>query len=295
MFSLSLSPLVSCPSTRCTLYRYSPMNETKSLYVNDTLPRPKTATEQHWKDLPWFFNEHNEGRRRWKNRFDSEENYQDKLKNLYRMATEVDAVVGAVIDELKAQGVYDNTLLIFTTDNGNLHGEHGLAEKWYPWEESIRVPLVVQDPRMPENQRGTRNAEFTLSVDLAPTILQAAQIPVPSYMQGRDLSMLYRSPLETAKTWRQDFFYEWTQGENNAAEGHNKFDHIPAVFALIRRDWKYYYWPQIKYEQLFHIEKDPYEEWDIINSTAQTTVEALHIMKARYAFMKKWAQSGKPV
>ena len=77
--------------------------------------------------------------------------------------------------------------------------------------------------------------------------------------------------------------------------GHGPFDHIPAVFALIRRDWKYFYWPQTKFEQLFHVEKDVYEEWDIINSTAQTTVEALHIMKARYAFMKKWAQSGKPV
>ena len=183
------------------------MEETKSLYVNDTLPRPKTWTEQHWDDLPWFFNNRNEGRRRWKNRFDSEENYQDKLKNLYRMATEVDAVVGAVVEELKEQGVYNNTLLIFTTDNGNLHGEHGLAEKWYPWEESIRVPLVVQDPRMPENQRGTRNAEFTLSVDLAPTILSAAGIPVPSYMQGRDFAQLYMNPLETAKTWRQGFFF----------------------------------------------------------------------------------------
>ena len=73
------------------------MPESMSLYTNDTLPRPKTATGKHWDDLPWFFNKNNEGRRRWKNRFDTEENFQDKLKNLYRMATEVDAVVGAVV------------------------------------------------------------------------------------------------------------------------------------------------------------------------------------------------------
>jgi hypothetical protein len=109
---------------------YQPMEESMALYVNDTIAKPKTATEEHWKALPWFFNEKNEGRKRWRNRYDTDENYQDKIKNLYRLASEVDAVVGAVVEELKAQGVYDKTLLVFTTDNGNLQGEHGLAEKW---------------------------------------------------------------------------------------------------------------------------------------------------------------------
>ena len=76
-------------------------------------------------------------------------------------------------------------------------------KKWYPWEESIRVPLVIQDPRMPPGQRGTFNEEFTLSVDLAPTVLSAAKIPVPAFMQGRDMAPLYLQPEETAKTWRQ--------------------------------------------------------------------------------------------
>ena len=51
--------------------------------------------------------------------------------------------------------------------SGNLHGEHGLAEKWYPFEESIRVPLVIQDPRMPKHRRGTISDAWTLNVDLA--------------------------------------------------------------------------------------------------------------------------------
>ena len=218
---------------------YQPMKESMPLYANDTIPKPKTATEDHWKRLPWFFGPKNEGRKRWVDRFDTDENYQDKIKNLYRLASEVDSVVGTVIDELKRQGVYEKTFLMFTTDNGNLHGEHGTAEKWYPWEESIRVPLVIQDPRMPMGQRGTFNEEFTLSVDIAPTLLSAAKIPVPPHMQGRDMAPLYLQPEEAAKTWRQgtllfwcnnisigrlvltlfakcllysvDFFYEWTQ------------------------------------------------------------------------------------
>ena len=188
-----------------------PMNESMSLYVNDTIPEPKTATDKHWRDLPWFFDERNEGRRRWRRRFDTPKEYQSSIKNLYRMATEVDSVVGAVIDELKQQGVYDKTLLVFTTDNGNLHGEHGLAEKWYAWDESVKVPLVIQDPRMPASQRGKMNDEFTLSIDLAPTLLSAAKIPVPKFMQGRDIAQLYFNPEEASKSWRKDFFYEWTQ------------------------------------------------------------------------------------
>ena len=76
---------------------------------------------------------------------------------------------------------------------------------------------------------------------------------------------------------------------------HFEYDHIPKIFALIRKDFKYFYWPQIKYEQLFNIEKDAYDEYDVINSTAQTTQNALDVMKARYEFQKRWAQSGKPV
>ena len=84
------------------------------------------------------------------------------------------------------------------------------------------------------------------------------------------------------------------QGHASDASGHT-FRKIPAVFALIRKDYKYFFWPRTGYEQLFHIEQDPYEEADIRNSTSTTTKEALVLMKARYRFLKEWAQSGNPV
>ena len=113
---------------------YEPKNETKARYYNNvTIPKPKSATSSHWKRMPFFFKPQNEGRKRYRKRFDKK-HYQESIKDLYRMATEVDYAVGEIIKELKKQGVYDKTLLIFTTDNGNMHGEHGLAEKWYPYE-----------------------------------------------------------------------------------------------------------------------------------------------------------------
>ena len=89
-----------------------------------------------WKDMPHFFTEDNEARRRWHLRYDSLDKYQRMMLNYYRMATEVDSTIGRIIQELRRQGEYDNTLIIFTTDNGNFHGENGLADKWYPHQVS---------------------------------------------------------------------------------------------------------------------------------------------------------------
>ena len=190
---------------------YVPMNESMHMYRNVTIPRPHTATKEQYDEVPWFLNSNrkNEARIRNKNRFDTDDNYQTQIKNLYRMASEVDAVVGTIVDQLKQMNEYNNTFLVFTTDNGNSHGHHGLAEKWFPFEESIRVPLIIQDPRMSREFQGTDNEEFTLNVDLAPTLLSVAQIPVPSFMQGRDITQLYLNPQSAQPSWRRDYFYEW--------------------------------------------------------------------------------------
>ena len=109
---------------------YRPQNESMHLYVNDTVPTSKTATQQYFLDLPYFFqNGKNFGRGQWHRRYDSPERYQKMMKNMYRMVTEVDKTCGKILDKLREQRVLDHTLVIFTTDNGNLHGEHGLAEK----------------------------------------------------------------------------------------------------------------------------------------------------------------------
>jgi arylsulfatase A-like enzyme len=276
---------------------YNPKNETKAKYYNNvTIPVPSTNTAKDWKKLPFFFKEHNEGRARYRGRFDPP-NYQNSIKDLYRMATEVDYAVGRIIHELKKQGVYKKTLLIFTTDNGNMHGEHGLAEKWYAYEESIRVPLVIVDPRMPKSKHGTRNEEFTLSVDLAPTILAAAKIPIPGFMQGRDMADLYvdhrfPSPVQ----WRQDFFYEYNRGDPITADGHEGTFWIDASFALITKEWKYIYWPQHRYEQIFHRSVDPYETKDLFNSSKiLPTSEIYSKLRNRYEILKVWVQGGNPV
>ena len=211
--------------------QFLPQPESMKLYQDVVVPVPANATEESWKRLPDFFTEKNEGRNRWHWRFDTPEKFQTMMKNYYRLATEVDATCGRILAELEKEGVLDNTLVIFTTDNGYFHAEHGLADKWYPHQESIRVPLVIHDPRMPKERKGTTNDDFTLNVDLAPTILAAAGIPAPKTMQGRDIAPLYLAG--DKPEWRDEYFYE------HAVLKDSSF--IPASEALVRKGWKYFY------------------------------------------------------
>lgn len=261
--------------------QFYPQPESMALYKDIEIPVPVNANDKSWENLPDFFTAKNEGRVRYHWRFDTPEKYQAAMKNYYRMATEVDATCGVILDKLKEQGVLDNTLVIFTTDNGYYHGEHGLGDKWYPHQESIRVPLVIYDPRMPKGNRGKANDDFTLSVDLAPTILNAAGIEAPKRMQGRSMTDLYMPTVvgRVQPEWRTEFFYE-----------HPPFagDRIPPSEALVRKDFKYMYWPKHDVEQLFDLKADPIEEVDLANNPKYA--DKLAEMRKRFNELKEAAK-----
>jgi arylsulfatase A-like enzyme len=245
--------------------QYLPQPESMSLYRDVAIPVPPTANDAALRALPPFLaSDRNESRRRWRLRFDTPERYQESMRNYYRLVTEVDAACGRVLDELARQGVLDHTLVIFTTDNGYFHGEHGLADKWYPYEESIRVPLIVRDPRMPVARSGTTIDALTLNADLAPTILAAADLAPPAGMQGRDMAPLYLAADHGAPdppAWRDAFLYEHPTIQSK--------DFIPASRALVSRDWKYIEWPEFGVEQLFDLRADPGEAHDLAADPAQ--------------------------
>jgi arylsulfatase len=260
--------------------QYLPQPDSMKLYADAKVPVPALATDAALKNLPPFLQKpENEGRKRWTWRFDTEEKYQEMMKNYYRLCTEVDSACGRILTELKSLGELDNTLVIFTCDNGYFHGERGLADKWYPYEESIRVPLIVRDPRAPAATKGITNDAFVLNVDLAPTILAAAGVDAPKTMQGRDFAPLYRTAkLETP--WRAEFFYE------HAIVGNT--NRIPASQALVRRDAKYILWPDHKYEELFDLKADPQEQKNLIADPSRA--KQLAEMKERFAELKQRAK-----
>jgi arylsulfatase A-like enzyme len=225
--------------------QFIPDRAFKDLYKDVTIPTPKTADPRYFDALPEFLRT-SEARRRWNLRFPTPEKFQESVKNYYRLIYGVDVVIGRIRNELKRLNLDDNTVIILTGDNGFYLGEHGLAGKWFPHEESIRVPLVVYDPRAPRRLRGLTREQFALNIDIAPTILQLAGLPVPSQMQGRSLL-----PILKGKTpsWRTEFFYE------------HLFQHktIAKSEALRTQRYKYARYIDYDYEELYDLKTDPHE------------------------------------
>ncbi len=259
--------------------QFLPQPESMAWYREVSIPVPRTAADEYFRRLPPFIaNERNEGRVRWHWRFDTPEKFQAMMKNYYRLATEVDTTCGRIVQELRRQGLLEDTLIVFTTDNGYYHAEHGLADKWYPHEESIRTPLIVRDPRIPASRRGRTIDAMTLNVDLAPTFLAAAGMPPPARMQGRDLAPLYLASKRV--DWRTEFFYEHGTIRN--------VDFIPSSEALVRRDVKYILWPDFDHEELFDLRTDPGETDNL--ALRPQHARTLAALRARFLELKHAAR-----
>ena len=112
--------------------QYMPQESSMEWYKDDTIPIPPTATQEAWERMPYFFTDKNEGRTRWTVRYSNYTLHQTMMKNYYRMATEVDAACGAILDELRRQGALNNTVVIFTTD----------SKYWY-WSADLRVDIIA--------------------------------------------------------------------------------------------------------------------------------------------------------
>lgn len=239
--------------------QYLPQSWSARIYEGAKIPAPLHGDPKYRRALPEFLSsEENEGRIRYHWRFDTPESYQWSMTRYYRLITEVDEAIGRLVDELRTEGVYENTLVIVIGDNGYFQADRGLADKWYPYEESVRVPLIVRDPRLPPGRRGVKRDQFALNIDVAPTIIGAAGLSAPSAIQGRDLSPIYLSPKPPA--WRDEFFYEHPTLLATYR--------IPSSRAVIGRDWKFVDWPDFGYLQLFDLRKDPGELRNLAYSPA---------------------------
>jgi arylsulfatase A-like enzyme len=130
----------------------------------------------------------------------------------YGMINEVEACFGRILDHLKATGVYDETLIVLTSDHGEQLGDHWMLSKSGFFDESYRVPLLIRDPRdKATGGRGRRVEAFTESVDAAPTVLQALGLPIPRQMQGAPLTAWLEG--RTPARWRDAAHVEYDFGD----------------------------------------------------------------------------------
>lgn len=256
---------------------YEPDSRDEGLYDGIEIPLPKLATDEAFQRLPAAV-QSSEGRRRWGWRFDEPQKAQDILHDYYRLITGTDREVGRILDTLVQQKLADHTVVIFTADNGYALADRGLADKWFAYEEDIRVPLIIKDPRLPKERQGTTVDAMALNVDLAPTMLDLAGLPVPAVMQGRSLKPLLEGHAPT--NWRTEFFYEH----------HTKPDIIPPVEAVRTQKWKYIRWIATKplMEELYDLEADPLEEHNLVNDSAKSSI--LKEMQTKWAQLSGEAQ-----
>ena len=170
--------------------------------------------------------------------------------------------IGEIFKALKETDQLDNTIIVFTSDNGYFYGEHGLSfERRLAYEESIRMPLLVRYPRL--IRAGTARNEFALNIDLAPTLLSIAGVPVPGNMQGRSLVPLLKG--EKVR-WRESFLIEYYS------------DHVfPRIvqmgYKAVRNSrWKYIHYLELNgMDELYDLKTDPYEMKNLIDhGRAQT-------------------------
>ncbi len=242
---------------------FEPDPRDEKLYEDVTIPVPKLATDEAFKRLPESVQK-SEGRRRWGWRFDSPEKTQRILRDYYRLITGMDREVGRIVAELEKLGFADNTVIVFTADNGFALGDRGMADKWFMYEEDIRVPGFVFDPRLPKSAQGRRSPAMVLNVDFAPTLLELAGLPVPVVMQGRSLAPHLKG--QPPKDWRTEFFYEH----------HSVAARIPMSEGVRTERWKYLRWiaETPVQEELYDLLADPLEERNLLGDAKHSALLA---------------------
>jgi arylsulfatase A-like enzyme len=177
--------------------------------------------------------------------------YQRYMQDYLACVQGLDDSIGKVLDYLDRSGLAKNTIVFYSADNGWYLGDLGLYDKRFMYEPGLRVPLLVRGPGI---KAGSSPEQFVANIDLAPTFLDLAGLPIPDSMQGRSLVPLLRG--ESPSDWRTSVYYRYYHDPGD----HNTAAHLgvrTATHKLI------YYWKKHAYE-LFDLTQDPAEQHNLL-------------------------------
>ena len=181
--------------------------------------------------------------------------YQRYMQDYLACVQGVDDGVGKVLDYLDQHGLAENTIVMYSADNGWYLGDLGLYDKRFMYEPGLKTPLIARGPGV---KAGSVPTEFVANIDLAPTFVDLAGLPVPVSMQGRSLAPILRG--ESPTDWRTSVYYRYYHDPGH----HNTVAHLgvrTATHKLI------HYWKQDAYE-MFDIVNDPAEQNNLLFSEA---------------------------
>jgi len=231
------------PHSPCT-----PPKHLEKLYEEVRVPKPSTYSESHDGKPGWFVEQHDHDY--FHTLLHPYAQYQRYVKDFCRTITAVDEQLGRLLKTLDEKALTDNTIVIHLADNGHFLGEHQLYSKMMMYDESIRIPLIVRYPGFAP--RGSKCDEMVLNLDLAPTVLDLAGVPVPGDMEGRSFRGLVAG--KSVRDWRRSYRYEYVC----SSWGLPDFDGVRTADG-----WKYCRYPD--WEQLFYLKEDPAEVRNLAN------------------------------
>lgn len=184
------------------------------------------------------------------------ENMHDVYRRYCECLVSVDEQLGRLMTVLTSKGLMDNTVIVYAGDNGYIWGEHRLYAKHYPYEESIRIPYIVLAPRRFVSQPGRKAKQMVLNIDLAPSLLDMAGIPIPSDMQGQSFLPILQSAAAPGRaSWVYELFRDFPFGGRVAPHK-----------ALRTRQYKYIDWEVCRSPEIYDLTKDPREQVNLFDT-----------------------------
>jgi arylsulfatase A-like enzyme len=175
----------------------------------------------------------------------------------------VDESVGKILKYLDDNGLADNTIVIYSSDQGFYLGEHGWFDKRWIFEESLRTPLLVRWPG--KTKPGSVSKDIVSNVDFAETFLDAAGAAVPAEMQGHSLVPVLKG--QTPPDWRKSFYYHYYE--------HPAVHNVARHYGVVTDRYKlvHFYEPEFNYWELFDDQKDPHELHSVYGDSGYADVQ----------------------
>jgi arylsulfatase A-like enzyme len=191
--------------------------------------------------------------------YHTDRDIREYFREYYRTLSPVDDSLGRVIDYLRRNNLEQSTMIVFYSDNGFLMGEHGLIDKRNAYEPSVRVPLVICAPGL--LPAGVTNPVRIRNLDIAPTLLAAAQVKAPAQFEGRDILPVASGKVRPSDWVEDDFIYEYYWEWS--------YPQTPTTFAVEHGRLKYIQYHGVwDIEELYDLERDPGEMNNLINDPA---------------------------
>lgn len=236
------------------------------LYEDKTMPPPRINDPKVFEQLPDCLKT-SITRERYFWGWNTDYKYQTNVRAYLRMVTGIDHAIGRFVEALKEAGLADNTIIVYSADNGYHMGNRGLSGKWSHFDESLRVPLIIYDPRVPASQRGRVSDVSALNVDLPASFADWSQAGVPAEYQGKSLKPIIAGDQSSDR--RSETFHEHFAVRNR----------IPAWEGIRTDRFKYARYFDHDYEFLHDLQKDPDELTNLAGDPA--FAETLREMRAR--------------